>query len=900
MSFRKRKLLRFTLGLGCFWGAANDIAGAEAYLKGPVIPGTYEQDDDIVVWYRGDSHPSTISPTPGDYTFNAINHTIDFTGRYQDQGNQGYAFAPENSTVTVNANEIIFSDVTVQNWSWSNDANGLSARVNTDVLLNGNVTVKNIKALTNDMSADTEGIEISNNSTVQINGTLNMSGLSSTTNLVGLSLDNKASLKVSGSAVLTDVIGNTNGNTTGAITYGANLLSNSQVVLDQSLTIGTVSSQYGKAYGISTSDADSLFSVGNNLQVDSVVGAQSAHGLETTNSGKIIIQKDLRIQRISSSSGSAIGLASDGANSEILVKGNVKIDNVSGAIDSIGLATSNGGSIKINKGFSFNNSSSPFGSYAAGSPLALYSTGTNSNIALNTAQSGVVQITGNIQALNNGNASLNLVTNDSFLTGDLVAGSSGTTNLTMTAGTFTGIANQEHSGTGHALINMTENSRWNMTGDWNADLTMTGGGHLYFHDNSFMSVIAAGIVKINGGTIHFDADIPSQTSDRFIISSGIQGTGGFVAIPNYGSAATTGKEKLILIEDKVYQGALFTLANQVELGGHIYDLGNENIGDEKQWFLFSRSKRLSTTASAGVNVFSGNYLLNYAETQILLRRMGDLRDGQSKGNLWARAFGGKFDADSKGFLGGYDMTYQGLQVGADRKISLKNAKGNLYFGGMFGFTNGSFDYGYGSGSADSKTLGVYGTYMAPSGFYTDLVLKYGWMKNDYFVLDTAGNSVKGNDIKNNSTTLSLEFGKRLHFDSKAKEGWYIEPQAQLSISHHTGNTFTASNGLRIEVDSFNSTLGRIGANIGYEVKSGKNPINAYAKVSYLHEFNGDVGYKLNSSALNTSYGDSWWTMGLGITATVKEKHNLYLDIERSAGGSFRQTWALNGGYRFSW
>ena len=38
MSFRKRNLLRFTLGLGCFWGATNDIAGAEAYLKGPVSP----------------------------------------------------------------------------------------------------------------------------------------------------------------------------------------------------------------------------------------------------------------------------------------------------------------------------------------------------------------------------------------------------------------------------------------------------------------------------------------------------------------------------------------------------------------------------------------------------------------------------------------------------------------------------------------------------------------------------------------------------------------------------------------------------------------------------------------------------------------------------------------------
>lgn len=128
----------------------------------------------------------------------------------------------------------------------------------------------------------------------------------------------------------------------------------------------------------------------------------------------------------------------------------------------------------------------------------------------------------------------------------------------------------------------------------------------------------------------------------------------------------------------------------------------------------------------------------------------------------------------------------------------------------------------------------------------------------------------------------------------------MEPQAQLSFGHYSGDDFTASNGLRIDADSYQSFLGRLGANVGYEIKGGKNPINAYAKVSVVHEFDGDVDYRLNGSKESTSYDDTWIVYGLGITAKVGEKHNLYLDLERSSGGDFTQKWAINAGYRFAW
>ena len=89
--------------------------------------------------------------------------------------------------------------------------------------------------------------------------------------------------------------------------------------------------------------------------------------------------------------------------------------------------------------------------------------------------------------------------------------------------------------------------------------------------------------------------------------------------------------------------------------------------------------------------------------------MGDLRQGEEDRGVWARAYGGKFTSSSDGFLSGFDMTYSGMQVGADKKIALKN-KGNIYVGGVFGYSKGNLDYGVGSGSVDSKSLGAYGSF----------------------------------------------------------------------------------------------------------------------------------------------------------------------------------------------
>lgn len=48
---------------------------------------------------------------------------------------------------------------------------------------------------------------------------------------------------------------------------------------------------------------------------------------------------------------------------------------------------------------------------------------------------------------------------------------------------------------------------------------------------------------------------------------------------------------------------------------------------------------ISSSADVGANFLNINYLINYAETQTLLQRFGDLRQKNSLGDGWIRGIG---------------------------------------------------------------------------------------------------------------------------------------------------------------------------------------------------------------------------------------------------------------------
>lgn len=496
-----------------------------------------------------------------------------------------------------------------------------------------------------------------------------------------------------------------------------------------------------------------------------------------------------------------------------------------------------------------------------------------------------------------------------FITGGISAGDGGDIRLNFKEGSgFEGITEVESGG--YLEINM-KDTYWKVTGDsYVSHLSLTGG---FGSVVDFRSDAPIGTELVidnyekadNRAVFALRTDIATGASDKVIVTdSELDPHTNLMYVEDITTGRIDGTEVITMARiEGNHEECFFGLStidgeeiDMVDSGGFRYGL----VKDQSNWNL-KGTGGASTTASASVNTFAGAYLLSYAENQTLMQRLGDLRNDPSSSGVWFKVHGGEFESRSGSIFDDFKMKYWGVQAGIDKKISSKNKKSDIYIGGMFGYSKGDLDYdSHGSGTIEAKTLGLYGTYKRESGFYADLLLKYMWMDNEFDVINLQGGTIHGDEMSTDGFGASLEIGKRFHFDSKSRSGWYVEPQAQISYLRQNSGDFYASNGLHVNVDSYTSLLGRVGTNIGYEIKSGKNPVNVYAKASYVYEFDGDVGAKLNGEGVKASFGDSWWTYGIGITAKVGTRHNVYLDLERATGGQFKQPWSLNGGYRYSW
>ena len=308
---------------------------------------------------------------------------------------------------------------------------------------------------------------------------------------------------------------------------------------------------------------------------------------------------------------------------------------------------------------------------------------------------------------------------------------------------------------------------------------------------------------------------------------------------------------------------------------------------------------LTNTAKNAANILNSNYLMNYVETQTLLQRMGQLRtDDTASGKVWGRIYTGKLSSFNDKRLSGFDMDYYGLQLGLDRKLN--SDKVNFYYGLMGGLSRGNVDHNVGDGSTNSYSLGLYGTLQSQNGFYLDGLVKYMHMTNKFNSMTAGGYHVKG-DGNTNGFSIGAEVGKRIHLSSEGNpdEGWYVEPQAQLTYSHQDGATINASNGLSTRLGSYDSLIGRASLIVGYTIQSGKNPVDIYLKTGYLREFKGETSYTFNQVAKEKyDFGGNWWDNGIGVNMRLNRKHNLYGDVVYSAGNKFDRK-QVNIGYRYN-
>ena len=282
----------------------------------------------------------------------------------------------------------------------------------------------------------------------------------------------------------------------------------------------------------------------------------------------------------------------------------------------------------------------------------------------------------------------------------------------------------------------------------------------------------------------------------------------------------------------------------------------------------------------------------------LMKRMGELRSDKeaANGGVWARYYRGELSADSA-YDRNFSQDYTAFQGGIDKVQNYKGGK--LYTGIAVNRIDSNAGYTAGSGDLSSTGVGLYASWLGSKGHYVDVIARGSKLANDFKLVDLSGNSAKA-DYDTWAYGISAEYGYRQNLNA----GWFVEPQAELSLGRIGSADYTTSNGVTIKQDSVNSAVVRLGFLGGKEFTIGGRTSNAYVKASALHDFGGNggaAGYYENSSlALQT--GDltgTWYEIGLGANLGIAKNSNLYFDALKTFNGNLRTDWQFNAGLRFT-
>lgn len=356
----------------------------------------------------------------------------------------------------------------------------------------------------------------------------------------------------------------------------------------------------------------------------------------------------------------------------------------------------------------------------------------------------------------------------------------------------------------------------------------------------------------------------------------------------------------VLVSVKDEQGTFTAQDKEGSLYWTKYELAKEteNVtnGYTVDWVL-DDIKQDESRGTTSVDTIVGANALNYqtwrAENDQLMRRMGELRiNGNNEQGAWFRVHGAEISQNDSA---GFENKYTSYELGYDQ-VTKKTADMTRYTGAALSYTDGSSSYESGSGENHSKALSFYNTDIYDSGHYLDLVFKFANMDNDFSVYDTQGQNITG-EYKNNGISLSAEYGRK----NILSNGWYVEPQAQLTLGYFGGDEYDTSNGISVDQSGIASVLGRIGFNIGREI--GDNGV-IYAKANLLHEFAGDYDIYMSDNAGNhrtesASFNDTWVEYGVGAALKTGKNNHLYFDFVKTTGGDFEKDWQWNAGMRWT-
>lgn len=309
---------------------------------------------------------------------------------------------------------------------------------------------------------------------------------------------------------------------------------------------------------------------------------------------------------------------------------------------------------------------------------------------------------------------------------------------------------------------------------------------------------------------------------------------------------------------------------------------HEKKGDEITSTYSGPSSLITSTTDLALM----NGLVWRSQLNNLSDRMGTLRTMPQAAGAWARYNNGRLDGR------GLEYDYSTIEVGFDAPVS-----SNFLVGVSFDYTIGDTDLNAGSADNDVYTVGLYGTYYGDNGGFVDLMAKIGRIDNEYTVSNTAG--LEKGDYMMTGAIVGIEVGHR--FD--LAHNMFVEPQVQLSYSWLRATDY-ATNIRSVDFETIESLVARVGVMGG--MKFAENRGAAYLKASYNHDFLGNVDAAMyavngsgNSAKISDELDDNWLEVSLGVSYSVTDTLNTFLDVGTGFGGDIDQKWRINFGARYA-
>lgn len=314
-------------------------------------------------------------------------------------------------------------------------------------------------------------------------------------------------------------------------------------------------------------------------------------------------------------------------------------------------------------------------------------------------------------------------------------------------------------------------------------------------------------------------------------------------------------------------------------GDLLFDSNNKNRG-----YVANVKQNSSTTTIDNIKNIAETAIVAWRqEDSTLSQRLGELRESDGGQGIWVRMSRGEFEYD-----GEYKNQYNFFQMGYDW------AAGNWHYGAAVSHNDGQTTYTHGDGENRSTSLSLYGTWLGDKGHYADIVLKQGRLSNDFDIYTEAGHT--SGDYDAWGTSLSGEYGMKVDLDG----GWYVTPQAQFTLMRIGGEDYTTNNGIKVNQDSLESAVGRVGFEVGKRISDSGS---IYAKASLLHDFAGSADTYLSYKGLTNSYhqdiGDTWCEAGIGFNYKTSKNSYVYADVVKTFGGDVETPWQWNAGMRWT-